>query len=76
MKCQLCNQAEATVQLTCLAGDKMSGKVDLCEDCAKAHDLSDPTRITLTEKSSVWGWGFSLADLLEKISRKNRQNPE
>jgi protein arginine kinase activator len=50
MLCCICKEREATVHLTQIAGDKMQ-KVDLCEECAKAKGVNDPT-------------GFSLADLL------------
>ena len=50
MLCCVCKQKEAKVHLTQIADDKVQ-KVDLCEDCAKAKGVHDPT-------------GFSLADLL------------
>lgn len=50
MKCDLCKEAEATVHLTQIISGAMQ-KIDLCEACAKAKGVSDPT-------------GFSLADLL------------
>jgi protein arginine kinase activator len=50
MLCSICNEAEATVHLTQIVGDKMQ-KVDLCEACSKKKGVNDPT-------------GFSLADLL------------
>ena len=50
MLCRLCQQREATVHLTQIAGEKMQ-KVDLCEECAKTKGVNDPA-------------GFSLADLL------------
>ena len=50
MKCCVCNEREAKVHLTQIAGDKMQ-KLDLCEECAKSKGVNDPT-------------GFSLADLL------------
>ncbi len=50
MMCCVCKEREATVHLTQIADDKVQ-KVDLCEECAKAKGVNDPT-------------GFSLADLL------------
>jgi protein arginine kinase activator len=50
MKCNLCNENEATVHLTQIVGEKMQ-KVDLCEACSKEKGVGDPT-------------GFSLADML------------
>ena len=50
MLCSVCKEAEATVHLTQIVGDKMQ-KVDLCEACSKQKGVNDPT-------------GFSLADLL------------
>lgn len=53
LKCDLCDQP-ATVHLTQIVNNKVH-KVDLCEDCAKAKGVTDPS-------------GFSLADLLLKAS--------
>lgn len=50
MKCDVCKETEATVHLTQIISGAMH-KIDLCEACAKAKGVSDPT-------------GFSLADLL------------
>ncbi|MBL6763335.1 MAG: UvrB/UvrC motif-containing protein [Verrucomicrobiae bacterium] len=50
MKCNVCNENEATVHLTQIVGEKMQ-KVDLCESCSKEKGVGDPT-------------GFSLADML------------
>ncbi len=50
MLCCVCQEKEATVHLTQIAGEKMQ-KVDLCEECAKHKGVNDPA-------------GFSLADLL------------
>lgn len=50
MLCIHCNEREATVHLTQIAGEKMH-KVDLCEECAKKKGVNDPT-------------GFHFADLL------------
>ncbi len=51
IKCSLCGKP-ATVHLTQIINNKIH-KVDLCEDCAKAKGVTDPS-------------GFSLADLLIK----------
>ncbi len=50
MLCMICKQNAAKVHLTQIVDNKTQ-KVDLCEDCAKAHGVNDPA-------------GFSLADLL------------
>lgn len=50
MLCMVCKQSEAKVHLTQVVDGKLK-KVDLCEECAKAKGVDDPT-------------GFSLADLL------------
>ena len=46
MLCCICKEKEATVHLTQIAGDKMQ-KVDLCEECAKAKGVNDPTKLSL-----------------------------
>jgi len=38
----------ATVHLTQIVGDKMQ-KLDLCEDCAKAKGLNDPTSFAMAD---------------------------
>lgn len=53
LKCDLCSKP-ATVHLTQIVNNKVH-KVDLCEECAKAKGVTDPS-------------GFSLADLLMKAS--------
>jgi protein arginine kinase activator len=53
LKCDLCGKP-ATVHLTQIVDNKVH-KVDLCEECAKAKGVTDPS-------------GFSLADLLVKAS--------
>lgn len=53
LKCNLCSQP-ATVHLTQIVNNKVH-KVDLCEACAQAKGVTDPS-------------GFSLADLLLKAS--------
>ena len=50
MLCTICKEKPATVHLTQIVGDKMQ-KLDLCEDCAKAKGVNDPS-------------GFALADLM------------
>src|SRR6266704_1626598 len=50
MLCCICKEKEATVHFTQTNGAGVQ-KVDLCEECAKAKEMNDPT-------------GFSLADLL------------
>ena len=53
LKCDLCSKP-ATVHLTQIVNNKIH-KVDLCEGCAQAKGVTDPS-------------GFSLADLLLKAS--------
>ncbi len=53
LKCDLCSKS-ATVHLTQIVNNKVH-KVDLCEACAQAKGVTDPS-------------GFSLADLLLKAS--------
>jgi len=53
LKCDLCSKP-ATVHLTQILDNKVH-KVDLCEECAQAKGVTDPS-------------GFSLADLLLKAS--------
>ncbi len=53
LKCDLCSKP-ATVHLTQIVDNKVH-KVDLCEACAQAKGVTDPS-------------GFSLADLLHKAS--------
>ncbi len=48
MQCSLCKQKPATVHLTQIVGDKMQ-KLDLCEDCAKAKGVNDPTNFGLAD---------------------------
>src|SRR5436190_17349174 len=50
MICDVCGENEATVFFTQIVEGKMQ-KVNLCEACSKAKNVSDPT-------------GFALADLL------------
>ncbi|HUA68850.1 MAG TPA: UvrB/UvrC motif-containing protein [Candidatus Saccharimonadales bacterium] len=50
MLCSVCKEKPATVHLTQIVGDKMQ-KLDLCEECAKAKGVNDPS-------------GFALADLM------------
>jgi protein arginine kinase activator len=50
MQCCVCKEKPATVHLTQIVGDKVQ-KLDLCEDCAKAKGINDPT-------------GFAMADLM------------
>ncbi len=50
MLCCICNEKEATVHLTRIAGEDMR-RMDFCEKCAATKGINDPT-------------GFSLADVL------------
>lgn len=58
LKCDLCSKS-ATVHLTQIVNNKVH-KVDLCESCAQAKGVTDPS-------------GFSLADLLLKASLNPEQ---
>jgi protein arginine kinase activator len=40
--CSACKEKPATVHLTQIVGDKMQ-KLDLCEECAKAKGVNDPS---------------------------------
>ena len=46
MLCHICKQEEAKVHLTQISGDKMQ-KIDLCENCANARGVNDPTGLSL-----------------------------
>jgi len=59
LKCDLCDKP-ATVHLTQIVNHKVH-KVDLCEECAKAKGVTDPS-------------GFSLADLVLKASLNREPN--
>jgi protein arginine kinase activator len=48
MLCCVCKEKPATVHLTQIVGDKMQ-KLDLCEDCAKAKGLNDPTSFAMAD---------------------------
>lgn len=60
LKCDLCDNP-ATVHLTQIVNHKVH-KVDLCEACAQAKGVTDPS-------------GFSLADLLLKASLNPEPTP-
>lgn len=60
LKCDLCSKP-ATVHLTQIVNNKVH-KVDLCEECAQAKGVTDPS-------------GFSLADLLLKASLTPEATP-
>jgi len=59
LKCDLCTKP-ATVHLTQIVNNKIH-KVDLCEACAQAKGVTDPS-------------GFSLSDLLMKASLNPEQS--
>ncbi|HVU27565.1 MAG TPA: UvrB/UvrC motif-containing protein [Verrucomicrobiae bacterium] len=58
MQCSICKEKPATVHLTQIVGDKMQ-KLDLCEDCAKAKGVNDPTNFGLADLDMVLGLGAS-----------------
>jgi protein-arginine kinase activator protein McsA len=65
MKCQRCNQNEATVHTCAIAGDKMES-FDLCEACARESGVMDPKAISLGSLIKALGdpSGNSLKSLL------------
>lgn len=62
MLCTVCNQNEATVHLTQVAGDKLQ-KIDICEQCAKEKGVTDAT-------------GYALAELLLGLSGAKEEAEE
>jgi protein arginine kinase activator len=48
MQCCVCKAKPATVHLTQIVGDKMQ-KLDMCEDCAKAKGINDPTSFAMAD---------------------------
>lgn len=48
MQCDVCGEKDATVFLTQIVEGKMQ-KVNLCESCAKAKGVNDPTGFALTD---------------------------
>ncbi|MGA9452253.1 MAG: UvrB/UvrC motif-containing protein [Verrucomicrobiia bacterium] len=58
MLCSICKEKTATVHLTQIVGDKMQ-KLDLCEECAKAKGINDPTSFGLADLDLVLGLGAS-----------------
>ena len=58
MQCSVCKEKPATVHLTQIVGDKMQ-KLDLCEDCAKAKGINDPTSFGLADLDLMLGLGAS-----------------
>jgi protein arginine kinase activator len=58
MLCSICKEKPATVHLTQIVGDKMQ-RMDLCEDCAKAKGINDPTGFGLADLDLVLGLGAS-----------------
>jgi protein arginine kinase activator len=61
MQCCVCKAKPATVHLTQIVGDKMQ-KLDLCEDCAKAKGVNDPT-------------SFAMADLMLGLGASQELDP-
>jgi len=56
MQCSICKEKPATVHLTQIVGEKMQ-KLDLCEDCAKAKGITDPTAFALADADVLFGLG-------------------
>ena len=61
MQCCVCKEKPATVHLTQIVGEKMQ-KMDLCEDCAKAKGITDPT-------------SFAMADLMLGLGASQELDP-
>lgn len=61
MQCCVCKEKTATVHLTQIVGDKMQ-KLDLCEECAKAKGVNDPT-------------SFAMADLMLGLGASQELDP-
>ncbi len=61
MQCCVCKEKPATVHLTQIVGEKMQ-KLDLCEDCAKAKGVNDPT-------------SFAMADLMMGLGASQELDP-
>jgi protein arginine kinase activator len=61
MQCCVCKEKTATVHLTQIVGEKMQ-KLDLCEDCAKAKGVNDPT-------------SFAMADLMLGLGASQELDP-
>jgi len=61
MQCCVCKEKPATVHLTQIVGEKMQ-KLDLCEDCAKAKGITDPT-------------SFAMADLMLGLGASQELDP-
>lgn len=61
MQCCVCKEKPATVHLTQIVGEKMQ-KLDLCEDCAKAKGVNDPT-------------SFAMADLMLGLGASQELDP-
>jgi protein arginine kinase activator len=61
MICCVCKEKPATVHLTQIVGEKMQ-KLDLCEECAKAKGVNDPT-------------SFAMADLMLGLGASQELDP-
>ena len=48
MLCRLCKKNQATVHLQASVGNELH-KIDLCESCAKAKRVDDPTGVSLAK---------------------------
>ena len=48
MQCCVCKEKPATVHLTQIVGEKMQ-KLDMCEECAKAKGINDPTSFAMAD---------------------------
>jgi protein arginine kinase activator len=59
MLCSVCKEAEATVHLTQIVGDKMQ-KVDLCEACSKQKGVNDPTGLGAAQEVEQASGGSGL----------------
>ncbi len=69
MQCCVCKEKPATVHLTQIVGDKMQ-KLDLCEDCAKAKGINDPTSFAMADLMLGLGASQELDPLLAGVELK------
>ena len=69
MQCCVCKEKPATVHLTQIVGDKMQ-KLDLCEECAKAKGVNDPTSFAMADLMLGLGASQELGATAEGLEMK------
>jgi protein arginine kinase activator len=69
MQCCVCKEKAATVHLTQIVGEKMQ-KLDLCEDCAKAKGVNDPTSFAMADLMLGLGASQELASAVGEAEVK------